>query len=45
MKHVAAKVGSVRELCALSLAQVQENLGVEPGKACWEFIHEGERRR
>ncbi|KAF9804280.1 hypothetical protein IEO21_09434 [Rhodonia placenta] len=45
VKHVAAKVGSVRELCALSLAQVQENLGVEPGKACWEFIHEGERRR
>lgn len=45
VKHVAGKVGSVRELCALSLAQVQEILGVEPGKACWEFIHEGERRR
>lgn len=43
-RYVMGKVGSVRELCALPLAQVQEILGVEPGKACWEFIHRGEKR-
>ncbi|KZT00071.1 uncharacterized protein LAESUDRAFT_764940 [Laetiporus sulphureus 93-53] len=45
VKHVMSKVESVRALCELSLPQVQEILGVEPGKACWEFIHRGERRR
>ncbi|KAI8974614.1 hypothetical protein BD414DRAFT_181511 [Trametes punicea] len=44
VKHVMSRVRSVRELCELSMPEVQEILGVEPGKACWEFIHHGERR-
>ncbi|KAI0365205.1 hypothetical protein BV20DRAFT_954830 [Pilatotrama ljubarskyi] len=44
VKHVMSRVRSVRELCELSLAEVQDILGVEPGKACWEFIHHGERK-
>ncbi|KAI0819608.1 hypothetical protein BC628DRAFT_1401839 [Trametes gibbosa] len=43
VKHVMGRVGSVRELCELGLKEVQEILGVEPGKACWEFIHQGEK--
>jgi len=42
-RYVMGKVSSVKELCALSLEQVQEVLGLEPGKACWEFIHHGEK--
>lgn len=45
VKYVMGKVGSVRELCEMSLEQVQELLGSEPGKACWEFIHYGDRPR
>ena len=45
VKHVMSRVGSVRELCELELKGVQDILGVEPGKACWEFIHKGERQR
>ncbi|KAI0353441.1 hypothetical protein OH77DRAFT_1522621 [Trametes cingulata] len=44
VKHVMSRVRSVRELCELRLEEVQEILGVEPGKACWEFIHHGERK-
>ena len=44
IKYVIRRVGTVRELCDMSLSQVQDILGVEPGKACWEFIHRGERR-
>ncbi|KAI0666914.1 hypothetical protein C8Q78DRAFT_983512 [Trametes maxima] len=44
VKHVMTRVGSVRELCELGLADVQDILGVEPGKACWEFVHRGERK-
>ena len=44
VKHVMNRVKSVRELCELTLAEVQEILGVEPGKACWDFIHRGERK-
>jgi DNA excision repair protein ERCC-4 len=43
-RYVMGKVGSVGELCALKLEEVQDILGVEPGKACWEFIHRGEKR-
>ncbi|OSD00090.1 hypothetical protein PYCCODRAFT_1371782 [Trametes coccinea BRFM310] len=43
VKHVMSRVRSVRELCELSLAEVQDILGVEPGKACYDFIHRGER--
>ena len=45
VKHVMSRVRSVRELCELEMKEVQEILGVEPGKACWEFIHRGEGRR
>ncbi|KAI0347344.1 hypothetical protein BDW22DRAFT_1351756 [Trametopsis cervina] len=44
VKHVMSKVGSVREFCELGLSQMQEILGVEPGKACWDFIHRGDRK-
>ncbi|EJF60626.1 hypothetical protein DICSQDRAFT_87823 [Dichomitus squalens LYAD-421 SS1] len=43
VKHVVSRVRSVRELCDLEMKDMQELLGVEPGKACWEFIHRGER--
>lgn len=45
VKYVMSKVGSVREFCELELVAVQEILGVEPGKACWEFMHHGEGQR
>ena len=45
VKHVMSKVKSVRDLCELELAKVQDILGVEPGKACWEFIHRGDPKR
>ena len=45
VKHVMGRVGSVRELCEMEMKDVQEILGVEPGKACWEFIHRGEAPR
>jgi DNA excision repair protein ERCC-4 len=45
VKHVMSKVGNVRQLCEMSIGKVQEILGVEPGKACWEFMHRGERKR
>ena len=45
VKHVMNRVGSVRELCELEMKDVQELLGVEPGKACWEFVHRGDRTR
>ena len=44
VKHVMGKVKSVKELCELELKEVQQILGVEPGKACWDFIHKGERK-
>ena len=43
VKYVMGKVGSLREFCELDVKGVQEILGVEPGKACWEFMHKGDR--
>lgn len=43
MKHVMSKVRSVREFCEMDKDGVEDILGVEPGKACWEFMHRGER--
>ena len=43
VKYVMSKVKNVRELCGLSLTQVQEILGVEPGRACFDFMHRGEK--
>jgi DNA excision repair protein ERCC-4 len=45
VKYVMNRVASVRQLTELTLPQVQEILGVEPGKACWEFMHQGEGGR
>lgn len=42
VKYVMNKVESVKRLCEMDLSQVQEILGAEPGKACWEFMHRGE---
>lgn len=44
VKHVMGKVLSVRALCQLELSQVQEIIGVDPGKLCHEFMHRGDRR-
>ncbi|KAJ7062873.1 hypothetical protein C8F01DRAFT_985778 [Mycena amicta] len=43
--YVASRVRNVRALCDMSLVEVQGILGVEPGKACYEFLHKGERKR
>lgn len=40
--YVMSKVKNVREFCGLGLERVQEILGNEPGKLCWEFMHRGE---
>jgi DNA excision repair protein ERCC-4 len=40
--YVMNHARSMRELCELRLDQVQEILGDEPGRACWEFLHWGE---
>lgn len=42
--HVMSKVLSVRDFCELELPQVQEIIGVGPGKLCYEFMHRGDRR-
>lgn len=43
VKVVMAKVRSVRELAEMDLERVQAVLGPENGKACWEFMHQGDR--
>lgn len=43
VKHVMSKVHNVRELCEMDLTQVQGILGAEPGKACYDFLHKGDR--
>ncbi|KZV76813.1 hypothetical protein PENSPDRAFT_645911 [Peniophora sp. CONT] len=44
-KYVMSRVPSIRALCDLSLRDVQDILGSEPGKLCWEFLHWGERTK
>ncbi|KAJ7176197.1 hypothetical protein C8R43DRAFT_1057490 [Mycena crocata] len=44
VKYVTSKIRNVRELCDMSMPEVQVILGIEPGKACWEFMHRGEGR-
>ncbi|KAJ7458574.1 hypothetical protein FB451DRAFT_1273486 [Mycena latifolia] len=41
VKYVSTKIRNVRELCDMTMAQVQAILGIDPGKACWEFMHRG----
>jgi len=43
VKFVMSKVNSVKDLCALDIKALQDILGNEPGKACWEFLHHGEK--
>ncbi|KAF9030370.1 hypothetical protein BDZ89DRAFT_1159420 [Hymenopellis radicata] len=43
VKYVMSKVRNVREFCMMDLKGVQEILGNEPGKACYQFMHRGER--
>jgi DNA excision repair protein ERCC-4 len=45
VKHVMSKVQSVKAFCQLELPQVQEIIGIGPGKSCYEFMHQGDRRR
>jgi len=45
VKHVMSKVPSIKAFCRLELAQVQEIVGVGPGKLCYEFVHRGDRHR
>jgi DNA excision repair protein ERCC-4 len=40
---VMGRVRSVRELCGMSLKEVQDVLGKEEGRMCWGFIHKGEK--
>lgn len=42
LKYVMSRVRNVKEHCEMELKAVQDILGVEPGKACWEFMHKGE---
>jgi DNA excision repair protein ERCC-4 len=42
LRTVMTKVRSVGELCEMSLTEIQEILGEEDGKKCYEFIHHGE---
>ncbi|KAG6848625.1 hypothetical protein H0H93_015391 [Arthromyces matolae] len=45
IKHVMNKINTVRELCDMDLVGVQELLGAEPGKACYDFMHKGENNK
>ncbi|CAE6488441.1 unnamed protein product [Rhizoctonia solani] len=38
-RGIMNRVGSLREFCELSLRQMQDIMGDEPGKACHTFIH------
>ncbi|KAF9456163.1 hypothetical protein BDZ94DRAFT_1327152 [Collybia nuda] len=42
VKHVMSNIKTVRNLCEMDMPQVQELLGIEPGKKCYEFMHHGE---
>jgi DNA excision repair protein ERCC-4 len=44
IKHIMGKINSVREFCEMDISQVQNILGVDPGRLCWEFMHRGEKR-
>ncbi|KAG8990563.1 hypothetical protein FRB90_001720 [Tulasnella sp. 427] len=41
LRYVMNRVESVAALCEMSLEELEELLGVEPGKKCHEFIHKG----
>jgi DNA excision repair protein ERCC-4 len=33
------RVVSIKQLCEMKMAEIQELLGNEPGKACYDFLH------
>lgn len=41
LRYVMNRVDSVASLCEMSLENLQDLLGDEPGKKCFEFIHKG----
>ncbi|KIO31852.1 hypothetical protein M407DRAFT_217107 [Tulasnella calospora MUT 4182] len=41
LRYVMNRVGSVAALCEMSLEELEDLLGVEPGKKCHEFVHKG----
>lgn len=43
VKYVMGKVKNVREFCELNLKEVQEILGTDSGRICWQFMHKGDR--
>jgi DNA excision repair protein ERCC-4 len=43
-RYVMGKVNSIKELCEMKLDEMQELLGVEPGKKCFDFLHHGMRK-
>lgn len=45
IKHVMSRISTVRELCEMDIFQVQDLLGAEPGRMCWDFMHRGEHHR
>lgn len=45
LRYVMGRVRSVGALCEMSLGEVQELLGVEPGRKCYDFVHTGARAR
>lgn len=43
IKHVMNKVPSIKSFSLLELSRVQEIIGVDPGKRCYEFMHHGDK--
>ncbi|KDQ09302.1 hypothetical protein BOTBODRAFT_164970 [Botryobasidium botryosum FD-172 SS1] len=40
-RYVMSKVGSIKEMCGMSLKEMQDLLGIGPGKKCYQFLHHG----
>lgn len=45
VRYVMNRVESVAELCRMSLEDMQQLLGAEPGKKCYDFIRSGASNR
>lgn len=39
LRYVMSRVDTVTGLCEMSLEELEDLLGVEPGRKCHEFIH------
>ncbi|KAG8933581.1 hypothetical protein FRC02_011596 [Tulasnella sp. 418] len=44
LRYVTSRVESVAALCEMSLKEIQDLLGVEPGKRCYDFIHHNSKK-